>query len=105
MVLSKKESEIVADISKRYGKVLDLNKSPAVLIEILRNFGHVLDPSGSGGAGGVSPSTIAGSGPPPTPPPTSDEGEAVRIADVMKAVLKLQGDINAIARAVGKMAK
>lgn len=99
MALSKKEQKLVADISKKYGSILDLKKSPAVLIEILRNYGRVLD----NGTGGVSPSSIAGSGPPPPPP--SEGGETVQLGDVMKAVLKLQRDVNAISKVLNKLAK
>lgn len=105
MALSKKEQKVVEEIAKRYGNVIDLKKSPAVLIEILRNFGHILE---NGGTGGVSPSSIAGSGPPPPPPPPpppSEGGEAVQIGDIMKAILRLQRDVNAISQVINKLAK
>ncbi len=103
MALSKRQTSIVEEITKKYGRTLDLKASPGVLIEILRNYGRVLDDDGGGGAGGVSPSTIAGSGPPPAPPPppppSSDPGD-VGLADIMKAVLKLQRDVQSIRESV-----
>jgi len=34
---------IVEQIVKRYGRVIDLEESPFVMLEILRTFGHALD--------------------------------------------------------------
>src|SRR5947209_19970616 len=102
MALSKQDSKLVKDIARKYGKVIDLEKSPGVLIEILRNFGTVFEGGvegaggvGSGGTGtggtgtggvGGGVSTIAVGITPPTP---SGAGDVV-LADVLKAVLKLQ---------------
>jgi hypothetical protein len=106
MALAKKEATIVKDIATKYGNVLDLKKEPSVLIEILRNYGRVLDDNGGGGTGGVSPSSIAGSGPPPTPPPSVKDGEVVvQLADVMKAILKLHGDVKTISKIVKQLVK
>lgn len=110
MALRKRETDMVAEIAKKYGQVIDLRASPAVLVEILRTYGKVLDPTD--GTGGVSPTTIAGSGgvspgvkdPPPPPPPPKDDGD-VRVADVMTAVLNLQRDVKAISRKLNPGAK
>lgn len=48
---------IVKQIKERFGSSIDLDANPGVLIEVLRNFGHVLDDDGGGGGGGM------GSGP------------------------------------------
>lgn len=48
--------KIVAEIRKRYGEVIDLDKSPLVLVEVLRNYGRQFVDDG---AGGVSPGTIS----------------------------------------------
>lgn len=76
-----------------------------MLIEILRNFGRVLDKND--GTGGVSPSSIAVAGPPPPPPPPPADGDDTRVqlADVMKALLKLQGDVNAMSKIVTRLAR
>jgi hypothetical protein len=99
MALPKRQSALVNEIAKKYGSVIDLKKSPAVLVEILRNYGRVLDPDPGGGTGGVSPTSIAVAGPPPAPPPTVKPDEAssdVMLSDVMRAVLNVQRDINSI---------
>ena len=94
MALSKKESQLVKDISKKYGTVIDLQRSPGVLIEILHNYGRVLD-NGVGGTGGVNTvSTIAVG---ITPPDTG----VVQLADLMRAILKVQRAVQAIAKKVG----
>lgn len=105
MALSKKQAGIVDEITKKYGRTLDLKASPGVLIEILRNYGRVVDDdNGGGGTGGVSPSTIAGSGPPPAPPAPSEGPGDVRLADIMKAVLNLQRDVQTIRESVSQKA-
>ena len=105
MALPKRQSALVNEIAKKYGSVIDLKKSPAVLVEILRNYGRVLDPDPGGGTGGVSPSSIAVAGPPPPPPPPppSEAGD-VRLADVMRAVLNLQRDISSINKTLSQNA-
>lgn len=103
MALSKRDTKIVEQIVKKYGRVLDLQKSPSALIEILRTFSHVFDdPPGVGGGGGVSGvSTIAVG---ITPPEAGGRGD-VQMADVMKAILKLQRDVNAIGKTLSKRIK
>lgn len=48
-----KDLTIVAEIKKRYGSVIDLEKSPTMMIEIIHNFRYLLDevagPDGTGG--------------------------------------------------------
>lgn len=103
MALSKKENALIKEVTKRYGKVIDLTKTPAVLIEILRNFGGTVQ-DGDDGTGGVSPSSIAVAGPPPPPPPSvDDESGAIRLVDVMKAVLRVQAEVRGVNRAVAKL--
>ena len=86
---------VVDQIGERFGRVIDLDKSPFVIIEILREFGGVVRSEGGGGGGGVSPgvSTIAGS-----PPSAEDQ---VELADVMKAVLRLQRDLKDVKAHLG----
>ncbi|HEX3525645.1 MAG TPA: hypothetical protein VH988_01135 [Thermoanaerobaculia bacterium] len=51
-----KDLNIVAEIKRRHGSVIDLDKSPMVIIEIIHNFRYLLDevagPGGTGGAPG-----------------------------------------------------
>lgn len=50
---SPKETNVVAEIKKRYGHVIDLDKSPMAIIEIIYNYRFLLDdvagPDGTGG--------------------------------------------------------
>lgn len=47
-----RDTNVVAEIKKRYGHVIDLDKSPMVIIEIIHNFRFLLDevagPDGTG---------------------------------------------------------
>ena len=86
---TKREREVIERISEQYGRVIDLHKTPGVMIEILREFGpnilHVLDDNGGGGGGGgptVSSIAIAGPG-----------SGAVTLEDVMRLVLELRQDV------------
>ncbi len=133
MALGKKEADIVQQVVRQFGPVIDLQEAPGVLIEIILQFGHILD-NGDDGVG-VSPSTIAvgvsagtgtggtgtggtGSGGTGTggtgggvstiavgvTPPTS-EGSEVELVDLMRAILRLQGDVNAMSRTLAKLAE
>jgi hypothetical protein len=82
---------IVDQIAKQYGGVIDLDRSPFVMVEILRNFGHALDDddNGGGGGGGVGGgvSTIAVGITPP------EFGEDIQLIDVMRVLLGVQRDL------------
>lgn len=47
------QANIIAEIKKRHGAVIDLERSPATVIEIIYNFRHLLDelagPDGTAG--------------------------------------------------------
>jgi hypothetical protein len=84
-----RHQRIVEQIATRYGRVIDLDKSPLVMIEILRTFGRALDTDGGGGSGGGGGvSTIAVG---ITPPQGGDEN--VGIADLVQVVLRLQREV------------
>lgn len=57
-----RDMNVVAEIKKRYGHVIDLDKSPMAIIEIIHNFRYLLDevagPDGTGGAPGVAPADV-----------------------------------------------
>lgn len=97
-----KHRRIVKEIESKFGRVIDLERSPLVLVEIIREFGHRFDEDdGGGGGGGVSPSSIAGSGPPDPPddPPSPDPPEPPELEGVvMKLLLTMQKDIKALNR-------
>jgi hypothetical protein len=56
---SPKEMNVVTEIKKRYGHVIDLDKSPMAIIEIIHNYRFLLDevagPDGTGGGPPGSP--------------------------------------------------
>jgi hypothetical protein len=81
-----RERAIVAEIARRYGNVIDLEKQPFVMIEILRHFGREFENGGGGAPQAPPPSTIAGSGP----------GEDVELGDLMKVVLNIQREVREI---------
>ena len=78
----KDEMKVVNQIIKRYGSVIDLEKDPSVMIEILRKFTIF----------GSEPGTPDG-GTPPTGP-TSHQGRVTN-EDLMKAILKLSRQVAA----------
>ena len=83
-MISQKDANIVAAIKSRYGDVIDLNNSPAVIIEVIHNFRHLLDeslgPNGSGGG-------------PPGPSRSALQSEEVGNATVLNLLLELKRDV------------
>src|SRR5215207_5499610 len=55
------EDDLIKDIIKRYGEVLDLRKTPHLIIEIIRTFGQGIANVPDGGV------SVAGVGSPPGP--------------------------------------
>lgn len=58
-----RDLNVVTEIKKRYGHVIDLDKSPMAIIEIIHNYRYLLDevagPDGTGGGPpGSSPSEV-----------------------------------------------
>ncbi len=100
MALSKKETALVKEVEKKYGSLIDLKKSPAVLIEILRTFGRRAL-NGTGGVGSVS--SVAGSSA-AVDPPLREPADEVQLTDILKAVLKLQREVKTIAKEVSQLA-
>lgn len=102
---TKREQEVIQRISQQYGRVIDLDRTPGVMIEILReygpNIGHVLDPEG--GAGGAPPSPP--SPPPPTPPSSiaiaGPGSGSVLMEDLMRIILDLRQEIAKLSERVG----
>lgn len=91
----KREAElrIAAEIKKKFGAQIDLNKTPLVIIEIIRNFRHLFnDDEVADGTGGVSPSTIAGS------PPSHDE--VIDNATLLHEILNLQKTMKEIQKSL-----
>jgi hypothetical protein len=86
---TKREKELIAQIGKQYGNLIDLKKTPGILIEILREFGpsigERLGDNGTGGGGGgpgVSSIAIAGPG-----------SGGVTTEDLMRVILDLRKEV------------
>lgn len=79
-----RDETIVKQIIRRYGKVINLEKQPELIIDIIRQFGPQLDDDG-GLPGGVPPS--------PPPGPTSFQPGDPTIRDVLKEVLKISREL------------
>ncbi len=86
------DTALVKAIIRRHGKVIDLERQPDIIIEIIRQFGPELDDDG-GLPGGVPPS--------PPPGPTSFQAGDPAIRDVMKEVLKISRELAKIKKHLG----
>lgn len=85
---SQKDLTLIAEIKKRHGSIIDLDKSPMTIIEIIHNFRYLLDevagPDGTGGG----------------PPGRREVGE-VGTAAVLNLLLELKRDVDAIKTKMG----
>src|SRR5882724_8262680 len=83
------DAEIVKQVIKKYGNVIDLKQNPYILTEILRDFRSRLEPSDGGSPpGGVGP-----------------VGPASRKIDnalLLQEILKLSREVSAIKAKIGK---
>ncbi len=55
MMTSPRDMNVVAEIKKQYGNVIDLDKSPTAIIEIIHNFRYLVDERLDPGEGGGPP--------------------------------------------------
>jgi hypothetical protein len=87
---TKRELDAIERIAEQFGPVIDLRRSPGVLIEILRNFGVVIGQNDDG-TGGAPPA------PPPTPPSSiaiaGPGSGTVTLEDLMRVVLDLRQEV------------
>jgi hypothetical protein len=90
---TKREQDVIKGIIEQFGPVIDLKRSPGVMIEILRHFGAVLgeDDDGTGGGPGVSSIAIAGPG-----------TGTVTLEDLMRVVLDLRQEVIKLAERVNR---
>lgn len=65
---TRKEDKFIKEIIKRYGETLDLKSSPYLIVEIIRNYGPMIDD------GEVAASCL----PPGGPPKMFDPSEVMR---------------------------
>jgi hypothetical protein len=85
---TKREKELIKKISSQYGQVIDLKKTPGVLVEILREYGpsigRLLDHEGRAGDPPTPPSSIAIAGP---------GSGSVLLEDLMRIILDLRQEV------------
>lgn len=119
---------ILAEIKRRHGSVIDLDKSPHVIAEIIRNFhpvlDHVADEDGGGGAPGSPPGSGGGHGAPGSPPsppgdnspggggapgsppspapPRGPDDREIGISTLMNLVLDVKRDLGALHAKIDK---
>jgi hypothetical protein len=82
-----RDMNVVTEIKKRHGHVIDLEKSPMVIIEIIHNYRYLLDegdpPDGSAGG-------------PPGPPPSPPDPENFGTAAVLNLIHELRREVRAL---------
>jgi hypothetical protein len=77
-----RDTNVVTEIKKRYGNVIDLDKSPMAIIEIIHNYRYLHDEvAGPGGTGG---------GPPKRTP------DEIGTAAVLNLLLELKREVQAL---------
>ncbi len=94
--IKERHRRIVKEIEKKFGKVIDLERTPSVLVEIIREFGDRFDTNGgggSGGGGGVSSIAVG------ITPPTAGIEDTL----IIKTLLTMQRDIKALGRKLDQM--
>jgi len=83
------ESNIIAEIKKRHGAVIDLDQSPTTVIEIIQNFRHLLDEA-------AGPDGTAGG------PPGSVQAQVGSVA-VVNLLMELKRDVQSLTDRVDRM--
>lgn len=84
---------VVTRIIDRHGPVIDLHKSPEIIIDVIRSFRWQLDDPDGG--------TLPGGVPPPPPPGPSSAGFQPTNAEVLREVLKLSKQVAALQKQLG----
>jgi hypothetical protein len=76
-----REDEIVAAVRERYGSIINIEASPELIIDIIREFGSEVDV---------------------THPPTPTVGDNdPTVSDIMKMLLKISRDVNVLKKHLG----
>jgi hypothetical protein len=86
----KQEKALIAKIIKLHGPVIDLRKSPGIIIDIMRRFDET--PDGGTPCGGVPPGPVG--------PSPSRAGGRITTDELMKALLTLTREVASIKKAV-----
>jgi hypothetical protein len=81
-MINPRDLNIVAEVKKRHGNIIDLDKSPMALIEIIHNFRYLFDEvAGPDSSGGGTPNL-----------PVSEVGNAA----VLNLLLELKREVQAL---------
>ncbi len=100
MLNEERDRRLVKEIEAKFGKVIDLDRSPFVLIEILRQFGHRFTRGGESGVDdgvdGVSTIAVGVEGPPPD--------RAIDTAAILRAILVVQRELKTVSRKLDRKA-
>lgn len=92
------DEELIKDITTRFGEVIDLRKTPHVILEILRTHGGGIVNTPDGGV------SVAGVGTPPGPQGGMHSvGNVVDNAQLMKEILKLSKQVHVLTERVEKL--
>ena len=94
------DDEIVKDVITRYGAVIDLRKTPHLIVEILRTHG--------GGVAGVPDGgvSVAGVGRPPGPSGSINSlGNVVDNVQIMKELLKLSKQVHVLTERIEELGR
>jgi hypothetical protein len=92
------DEEIIKNVISRYGEVIDLRKTPHLIIEILRTFGGGIADVPDGGV------SVAGVGTPPGPSGGINlPGNVVDNVQIMKEILKISKQVTLLTERVEKL--
>jgi hypothetical protein len=92
------DKEIIREVIARYGEVIDLRKTPNLLIEILRTHGGSVVNIPDGGV------SVAGVGTPPGPSGgINTPGNVVDNVQIMKEILKLSKQVSVLTERIEKL--
>lgn len=95
------DEQLIKNIIARYGDVINLKKTPFLILEIIRSHGGVFETPD----GGVS---VAGVGTPPGPGRKAGGsilGSVVDNTELMKEILKLSKQVSALTQEVQRLKK
>ncbi|WP_404334008.1 hypothetical protein AB2M62_12000 [Sphingomonas sp. MMS12-HWE2-04] len=119
---------VLAEIKRQHGSVIDLNKSPHVILDIIRDFHPVVirgDDDGGGGAPGSPPSPPGEGGghgapgsppsppggdggggapgsPPTPPPPRGPDDRELGMSTMLNLILDMKRDLGALHAKIDK---
>jgi hypothetical protein len=93
---NKTDLQLIGEIAKKYGVIINLEETPGVLAEILRVYGcRVTSEALPKGSGGVQSGTIAGITGISGGSVAAGEGDAT-LSEVMRGLLQVQRDVFAM---------